>query len=52
MKTEKYLTTKEQIKVQFMRHEIDMLSKAISRYVNKRYELTKKVDRILIQVEK
>ena len=52
MKTEKYLTTKEQLKVQFMRHEIDMLSKAISRTVSKRDRLKNKVDRILIQVEK
>ena len=52
MNTEKYLNTKEHMKVKLLRHEIDMLSKAISRYVNKRYELTKKVDRILIQVEK
>jgi hypothetical protein len=52
MKTEKYLTTKEQMKVQFLRHEIDMLNKAISRTVSKRDELMKKVDEILSRVEK
>lgn len=52
MKTEKYLTTKEQMKVQLLRHEIDMLSKAISRTVSKRDRLKKKVDNILSRVEK
>ena len=52
MKTEKYLTTKEQMKVQLLRHEIDMLSKAISRTVSKRDKLKKKVDDILSRVEK
>ena len=45
MEAEKYLNTKEQMKVKLLRHEIDMLSKFISRYVNKRDELTKKVER-------
>jgi len=52
MKTEKYLTTKEQMKVQLLRHEIDMLSKAISRTVSKRDKLKKKVDDILSRVGK
>ena len=52
MKTEKYLNTKEHMKVKLLRHEIDMLSKAISRTVSKRDRLKNKVDRILIQVEK
>ena len=52
MKTEKYLTTKEQMKVQLLRHEIDMLSKAISRTVSKRDKLKEKVDDILSRVEK
>ena len=52
MKTEKYLTPKEQMKVQLLRHEIDMLSKATSRTASKRDELKKKVDDILSQVKK
>jgi len=52
MKIEKYLTTKEQMKVKLLRHEIDMLSKAISRTVNKRDKLKKKVDNIVSRVEK
>lgn len=52
MKIEKYLTTKEQMKVKLLRHEIDMLSKAISRTVSKRDKLKEKVDDILSRVEK
>ena len=40
------------MKVQLLRHEIDMLSKAISRTVSKRDKLKKKVDDILSRVEK
>lgn len=52
MKTEKYLTTKEQMKVQLLRHEIDMLSKAISRTVSKRDKLKRKVENIVSRVDK
>ena len=52
MKTEKYLTPKEQMEVKLLRHEIDMLSKAISRIVSRRDGLTKKVEGIVNQIEK
>jgi len=52
MKTEKYLTPKEQMKVKLLRHEIDMLNKAISRTVSKRDKLTKKVEDIVSRIEK
>lgn len=52
MKTEKYLTAKEQMKVKLLRHEIDMLNKAISRTVSKRDELMKKIEDIVSGIEK
>lgn len=52
MKTkEKYLTTKEQMRVQLLRHEIEMLSEAINRTVSKRDDLRKKVNKIVSRVE-
>jgi hypothetical protein len=52
MKTEKYLTTKEQMKVQLLRHEVEMLTKAISRTATRRDKLKRKADDILSRVEK
>ena len=52
MKTDKYLTTKEQMKVQLLRHEVEMLSKAISRTATRRDKLKRKADDIVKQIEK
>lgn len=52
MKTEKYLTNKEQMKIKLLRHEVEMLGKAISRTSSRRDKLKKKVDEILSRVEK
>lgn len=48
---EKYLTPREQMKLQLIRDEIDMLNKKISRTTRKREELRKKVDKIVSRVD-
>jgi len=52
MKTEKYLNIKEQMKVKLLRHEVEMLGKAINRTATRRDKLKKKVDDILNRIEK
>jgi len=49
--TEKYLSIKEQMRIQILRDEIDMLNKKISRTVNRREKLQKEIAKILERVE-
>lgn len=52
MKTEKYLSIKEQMAIQLLRDEVEMLNKKISRTVDRREQLQKEIAKILSRVEK
>ena len=49
--TEKYLSSKEQVRIQILRDEIEMLNKKISRIVNRREQLQQEITKILTRVE-
>jgi len=52
MKTEeKYLTTKEQMKIQLLRHDIETLTATISRFTKKRESLQEEVKQIQNQIK-
>ena len=53
MKTEeKYLTTKEQMKIQLLRHEVETLTATISRFTKKREDLQNEIKEIQKQIKK
>ena len=49
--TEKYLSPKEQVRIQILRDETEMLNKKISRIVNRREQLQQEIAKILARVE-
>ena len=50
MKT-KYLSTKEQVRIQILQDEIEMLNKKISRTVERREQLQNEIAKMLKSVE-
>jgi len=51
MKTEKYLSTQEQMKIQLLRHEVETLTATISRFTKKRETLQKEIKQIQQQIK-
>jgi len=52
MKTEKYLSPQEQMKIQLLRHEVETLTATISRFTKKRETLQQEIKQIQNQIKK
>lgn len=51
MKTEKYLTVEEQMKLQLLRDDIETMSATIDRFIKKRESLREEVKQIQNQIK-
>jgi len=51
MKTEKYLTAEEQMKLQLLRDDIETMSATIDRFIKKRESLREEVKQIQNQIK-